>query len=503
MDAHGGILVVDDEAGMREACRWVLTTEGYQVELAVNGKEGLDKLRKGAYEVALIDLKMPGLDGLELLRLAHEQSPDTVCIMITGYATLDTAVDATKRGAYEFISKPFTPEELTCSVQRALERRRFALEARRLREEMERNMLQLSTEKSRIRSIVNCMVDGVVVTNRDNQLVLINPSALRMLRIEQMDVIGRPVGSVGLADDVANLMTSQLAKPGVEMAVREFNAGETVLMANVATVRDEQGEALGSVAVLRDITQMKALDKLKSQFVRMVAHELRAPLGAISQYLDVIINGAVAGDPERQVRMLTRCQDRANTLLGLIDDLLDLSSIEAGRVARNLESVQVEALVMETVEVFRAQAEARDITVTVDAPAGLPPVLADRRDMGRVFTNLLSNAIKYNRNGGKVTVTARREGGRLCVQFADSGYGIPEEARSHLFEEFFRVKLAETERVTGTGLGLSIVKRLVEAHQGYVTAQSKLGIGSTFSVYLPIPPSSAKSGLKIVPGTKK
>ncbi|MHB9092688.1 MAG: response regulator, partial [Chloroflexota bacterium] len=182
MDAHGGILVVDDEAGMREACRWVLTTEGYQVELAVNGKEGLDKLRKGAYEVALIDLKMPGLDGLELLRLAHEQSPDTVCIMITGYATLDTAVDATKRGAYEFISKPFTPEELTCSVQRSLERRRFALEARRLREEMERNMLQLSTEKSRIRSIVNCMVDGVVVTNRDNQLVLINPSALRMLR---------------------------------------------------------------------------------------------------------------------------------------------------------------------------------------------------------------------------------------------------------------------------------------------------------------------------------
>jgi signal transduction histidine kinase len=225
----------------------------------------------------------------------------------------------------------------------------------------------------------------------------------------------------------------------------------------------------------------------------MVAHELRAPLGAISQYLDVVMGGVVANDPDRQAGMLRRCKDRASSLLGLIDDLLDLSTIEAGHVARELEPLRVGSLLAETVEVFRAQAEARDISVSLDVPIDLPLVMADRRDLGRVFTNLLSNAIKYNRDGGRVEIRVRRDSGRLRIDFADTGFGIPPEAQGHLFEEFYRVKMAATERVTGTGLGLSIVKRLVEAHQGAVTALSELGAGSTFSVVLPV---LAESGVK-------
>ncbi len=484
MEGRGRILVVDDEPGMREGCRWVLSAEGYEVDLACDGKEGLAKLA-GGYEVALIDLKMPGIDGLDLLRAAREQAPDMVCIVITGYATLETAVEATKRGAYEFISKPFTPDELTCSVRRALERRRLLLEARRLREEMERSLLHLSTEKSRLRSIINCMIDGVLVTNREGQLVLTNPAALRLLRLRDADLVGHHLADSGLSPECAELIASPLAGPEYEMVVREFAVGDSVLMANVAPVRDEQGEVLGAVAVLRDITRLKELDRIKSQFVRMVAHELRAPLGAISQYLDVLLGGAVAGDPERQGRMLRRCQERANGLLGLIDDLLDLSSIEAGRVARNLEPLSVGTLLAETMEVFRPQAEARDVTLALEAALDVPPVLADRRDLGRVFTNLLSNAIKYNRDGGRVLLGVRQDDGWVVVQFRDTGYGIPAEAMEHLFEEFFRVKMAATERVTGTGLGLSIVKRLVEAHHGYVTVESELGVGSTFTVYLP------------------
>lgn len=485
MEQHSGILVIDDEPGMREGCRWVLSAEGYAVELAKDGREGLEKLRSGAFEVALIDLKMPGVDGLDVLQAAREHAPDTVCIVITGYATLETAVEATKRGAYDFISKPFTPDELTCSVRRALERRRLLLEARRLREEMERSMLHLNAEKSRLRSIINCMVDGVLVTNSESRLVLTNPAALRMLRLRDADLIGRPVTESGLAVEMAELIAAPLAGRDYEMIVREFAVGDAVLMANVAPILDERGGVIGAVAVLRDITKLKELDKLKSQFVRMVAHELRAPLGAISQYLDVILSGAVAADPERQARMLRRCQDRAGGLLSLIDDLLDLSSIEAGRVARNLESVPIGTLLAETVEVFRPQAEARDIALELAVDLDVPPVLADRRDMGRVLTNLLSNAIKYNRDGGKVQMSVTKDDGRVCIAFRDTGYGIPDDAKAHLFEEFYRVKMAATERVTGTGLGLAIVKRLVEAHHGFVTVESTLGVGSTFTVYLP------------------
>ena len=486
MEADGRILVVDNEPGMREGCRWVLSAEGYEVDLAKDGLEGLDKLRDGGFAIALSDLKMPGMDGLDLVRAAQEAASDTVCIVITGYATLETAVEATKRGAYDFISKPFTPDELTCSVRRALERRRLSLEARRLREEMERNLLHLNTEKSRLRSIINCMQDGVLVTNREAQLVLTNPAALRMLRLQEADVLGGHVTRIGLGRELSELIAWPLSDGGFVMRTREFEAGDRALMANVAPIRDERSEVLGSVAVIHDITRLKELDKVKSQFVRMVAHELRAPLGAISQYLDVLNSGAVANDPERQSRMLNRCQDRATALLSLIDDLLDLSKIEAGRVARDLEPLQLGVLLAETIDVFRAQAEARDIAIKLEAELDLPLVLGDRRDLSRVFTNLLSNAIKYNRNGGKVIVRAQRDDGRVRVAFEDTGYGIPPESLSHLGEEFYRVKMVATERVTGTGLGLAIVKRLLEAHNGYLTIASEVGVGSTFTVFLPV-----------------
>lgn len=394
-------------------------------------------------------------------------------------------MEATKRGAYDFISKPFTPDELTCSVRRALERRRLLMEARSLREEMERSMLHLNTEKSRLRSIINCMLGGVLVTNREAQLVLTNPSALQMLRLRETEVIGGHVAAVGLGKELAELILSPLSDSAFEMKTREFEAGDRVLMANVAPIRDEGSTVLGSVAVIHDITRLKEVDKVKSQFVRMVAHELRAPLGAISQYMDVLSSGAVANDPERQARMLNRCQDRATALLSLIDDLLDLSKIEAGRVARDLEPIPLGTLLAEAVEIFRPQAEARDIGLQLEAALDLPLVLGDRKDLSRVFTNLLSNAIKYNRNGGKVIVRAQRDDGRVRVEVQDSGFGIPAESLSHLCEEFFRVKMPATEQVTGTGLGLAIVKRLLEAHNGYLTAASELGVGSTFTAFLP------------------
>ena len=485
MDERTEVLVVDDEPGIREGCRRVLAAEGYAVDVAKDGLEGAAKVRNGTYAAALVDLRLPGIDGLELLKIIRESAPDTACVVITGFGTLDRAVEATKRGAWEFISKPFTPDELTTTLDRALERRRLALEARRLREQMESSLLNLSTEKSRLRSIINCMVDGVLVTNRDGQIVLTNPTALSMLALDRDRCVGRPAAEAGLMSELAELIDNPTGEDE-GLVTRELAVGDAVLMANVAPVRDDQGAVIGTVAVLRDITRLKEIDRVKSQFVRMVAHELRAPLGAISQYMDVLINSQVPIDPQRQKNMLHRCQDRTQGLLGLIDDLLDLSTIDAGRVARNLENLRVGSLLAEAVEIFRPQAEARDITVALDVPIDEPAIAADRRDIGRVFTNLISNAIKYNRDGGTVQVTVSREDGTVRIDIRDTGYGIPIDAQVHLFEEFFRVKMPATERVTGTGLGLAIVKRLVEAHEGVVSVESELGKGSTFTVLLPI-----------------
>ncbi|MHB1006240.1 MAG: sensor histidine kinase [Chloroflexota bacterium] len=484
MDERTEILVVDDEPGIREGCRRVLVAEGYSVDVAKDGLEGAAKVRGGTFAAVLVDLRLPGLDGLDLLKIIREQSPDTACVVITGFGTLDRAVEATKRGAWEFISKPFTPDELNATLGRALERRRLGLEARRLREQTESSLLNLITEKSRLRSIINCMVDGVLVTNRDGQLVLTNPTVLGMLGLDESRCVGRPASEAGLMPELAELIDNPSSEDE-GLVTRELVVDDAVLMANVAPVRDEQGAVIGAVAVLRDITRLKEIDRVKSQFVRMVAHELRAPLGAISQYMDVLLNSSVPIDPQRQKNMLHRCQDRTHGLLGLIDDLLDLSTIEAGRAARNLERLRVGSLLAEVVEVFRPQAEARDITLALDVPIDEPTISADPQDIGRVFTNLIGNAIKYNRDGGSVRVAVSRHDDMVRIDVRDSGYGIPIEAKDQLFEEFFRVNMPATERVTGTGLGLAIVKRLVEAHEGIVSVESELGRGSTFTVLLP------------------
>lgn len=484
------ILVVDDEKGMRDGCRRILTIEGHEVDTAEDALQGLECLRSGGFDMALLDVKMPGMSGIEMLETIRQIDPDLVSVIITGYATIETAIEATRKGAYDFLPKPFTPDELLAKVNKALDRRALLVEARRLREERAARLLEIAAEQSRLRTVINCMVDGVVVTNRDGQVVLYNPAALRMLGCKDAPILGRLVTECLPNEELASLIVNALppADMNYSMVSREISVngeGNTVLMANIAPVRDEQGTVLGTVAVLRDISKLKELDRVKSQFVSMVSHELRAPLGAIQGYLEVVLT---AGDtlPEEEVRdMLLRAKERASALLNLIDDLLNISTIEAGRVARNIQTLQIAEVIHSSVDFMRIEAKEKRISLQDLVADDLPLVRADKDDLARVLINLLSNAIKYNREGGEVKVQAGVSGAYVRVDVIDNGIGIPPAAIPRLFDEFFRVKSPETREITGTGLGLSIVKRIVEAHQGRVEVQSEPGKGSTFSVFIP------------------
>jgi two-component system, OmpR family, phosphate regulon sensor histidine kinase PhoR len=488
MERQGHILVVDDEKGMREGCRRVLISEGARVAVAADPEAGLELVNANSFDLALIDVKMPGMGGIELVRRLQQIDPTLVSVMITGYATLETAIEATRNGAYDFLPKPFTPDELMAKVNKGLERRWLMLEAKRLRQERERRLLEISAEKSRLLTIINCMQDGVLVTNRDGQLVLHNPAARAMLQLHADNSSPQPLESCVPLPEIAALVDSALSAAAPEgMLSHEVVGpdGQQTLMANVAAVRDERAETIGAVTVLRDITSLKRLERAKSQFVGMVAHELAAPLGAIKGYLDLLISGAAGDDPEQRRQMLERSRDRASALLELIDDLLQDSQLEAGHVSRRFESVCLPEVVSDAWEVVRPQAEERGIECSHRLPPDIPQVLADRGDMVRLFTNLLSNAIKYNREGGSIRLHARTDSNYLEVDVVDTGLGIPEESLGRLFEQFYRVKSPETRSITGTGLGLSIVKRILDAHHGYIKVESRPGVGSSFAVYLP------------------
>ena len=490
MSQGARILIVDDEQPIRTACARILAEEGAYTETAEDGTTGLEKAKSGKFDLALIDLKMPQMDGMELLSRLSQMDPDMIKIIITGYATLETAIEAVQKGAYDYIPKPFTPGELRTRVRRGMEKRTLMREARALAEERERNLLELANEKSRTQTIIQCMGDGLLVTNRDRQVVFCNPAGRRLLRIKKPLPAGEALVQVLQYPELMDLVEEAMTlTDGQQMASQELlpptPQGPT-LMANCAPVKDERGQTIGTVTVIRDISELKELDKAKSTFVSMVAHELRAPLAAVEGYLDVILDGPGVDDPKKVQKILERSRNRTRSLLALIDDLLAISRMQTGRMAKEKEKLSASPLLKEVGELIRGEAFSRQIDLEMDLAGDLPLVSANREDLTRVFTNLLDNAIKYNRRGGRVLIRAKKDEGFVDIEIQDTGIGIAKKDLDHIFDEFYRVKTKETQTIAGTGLGLAIAKKIIEAHNGQIEVESKPHQGSTFRVLLPI-----------------
>ena len=492
MSDSANILVVDDERGIREGCRRILAAEGFSVDVAANGKEGWDLVRaRKSYDLLLVDLMMPVMSGLELMDEVSRFDPEIIMIVITGFATIETAVEAMKHGAYDYVPKPFTPDQLLAVVNRGLEKRRLRIQAQRLMEERDQKLLEVAKEESKLHAIVDSMADGILVINNERQIVLWNPAAVKMLNLHEKLEAGKDIRElipqkdlIALIDKAFTPDASQYTVLSEEIELREPES--RTLMVNLSAVRDSNGQGLGVVSVLRDITDLTEINQVKTQFVTMVTHELRAPLAAIEGYLTAYLQGLAGTDPQVSRQMLDRAKQRAHALLEMVNDLLEFSRLEAKRVVRKKELLDLSGIITSTVELLKGQGDSKGIQFHVDLPEPLPLIEADRCEMEQLFTNLVSNAIKYNVKRGKVMVSAKRSNHSLNIRVADTGIGIAEEHLPHIFEEFYRVSGPETRYTTGTGLGLSIVKKIVESHYGRIEVESKAEKGTTFTVKLPI-----------------
>ena len=485
MDPKPRVLVVDDEFGIREGCRLILDMEGFEVDLAADGLAGLELFEKNRnYDIGLIDLKMPRMGGLELIEKIRARDEDMVLFVITAYAAFDTAVEATKRGAWGYIPKPFTPDELLLPIRRGLERRALALEARRLREERESRMLEIAAERGRSAAILRVMSDGVLVVNRDRELVLMNHAARRILPGADGLSLPAPLSALPGAGGLAELFAEAAGGPGGDILSRELPLGPGVFLASLSALPEAAGGAAGVAAVLHDITALKALETAKSMFVSMVAHEVKRPLGVVEGYLQVVLAG-MAGGPEKERQLLERALIRARTLRELVSELMDLSAMETGKFNLKREPLDLSAVLGEALEVAREKAREKNIEVRDDRAADGLLVLADREAMQSVFGNLLDNAVKYTPDCGRVTLAAAVAGNYVRVSVADTGIGMTPPEQEKLFEEFYRAHNEFTARIPGTGLGLSLARRLVEMHHGSIAVTSARGAGSTFTVCIP------------------
>lgn len=486
------ILVIDDERVIRKGCEQVLIKMDFLVDTAENGRLGFELVQQNDYDLILVDLMMPEMDGIQFLKKTREKDPNLVTIVITGHATIESAVTAVKSGAYDYLPKPFTPETLRTIVKRGLDKRQLVKEAEALRQERDRNLLEISNERTRLRTIVNCIGEGLLVTNRKGQLVLINPLASKMLKMKNENLIGQPaIGNLNNKEieDLIQTTLEEIEPEKNSVITRQviFNEENAIIYhCTLAPIQENSGEILGLILSIRDISEEKKLEKIKSEFVHLVAHELKAPLGATEGYLSLVLDTYNDLEDEQKRNFIEKSRDKAQALQQLIKDLLDYSAIEAGAVAQQMGPIKIQEVINEVVDFMKLEMEKKSITLNMNIPPDIPVIRGDKNDLGRLFTNLLSNAIKYNKDNGTISIQIETEELFLKVSIHDTGIGLTEEEQSQIFNDFFRVNNAFTRKIPGTGLGLSIAKRLAESHFGYIGVSSEVGKGSTFSVHLPL-----------------
>jgi len=484
------ILIVDDEQDIREGSQRILTRIGFEVSLASRGDEALEKLADTQAAILLLDLKMPGMDGMDVLARVKKKYPDVLVIVITGYATVETAIQAMKQGAYDFISKPFEPDQLRIIVNRAAEKFRLKTKAQQLAREQRRTLSDLATEQSRIRTVVESLPNGVVVTNNDGQVALMNPAFRQLMGLNVDFEFGQPVDAYIQDPELCELVMD-ISKgkyidyediPSYEFSLND----ETYLLAEAQPIIGRKNQCLGAVVNLVDITSMKVLDRMKSEFVAKVSHELRSPLSTIHEQLAVVINDMVEVTPKNDRKILARAKEKTHGLISLIGDLLDLSRIEEGVICTEPQPVKVDELLESIIQFLQAQAKSKNQTLKLETQAtDLPPIQADPLALESIFGNLIANAINYSQEGGDITVRIDMAGINLRVKVMDTGFGIEEKYMDKIFERFYRVKNEKTRFITGTGLGLPIVKELVTSLNGFIDVESVSGKGSVFTVLLP------------------
>ncbi len=478
------ILVVDDEYGVRSGIRQILEIEGYDVDDAETGREALALLEANSYDVALLDYRLPDMDGLSILQSIKSSGADVATCMITAYANIDTAIAATRQGVDFFLPKPFLPDDLLGVVEMLVRHKLARSEAERLRREHEAGLLALAEEKTQTHSLVSSLRDAVLVVNRDGDAVLANEAMTALLEMSQDQVVRRPAAAVLAPGPLASLV-EQLEAPIKDRTIGQLAVDDRTYMTSIVTFRDDEGEALGRILTLSDISQIRRLAMEKERFIRTMVHELKAPLGAVRSLVEVATDRSLGDDLDAYQPMLNRAQERIDGMVQLISDLLSLSRSEQAKNVAEPELLDVEPAVDLALAQQAERLAAWDVAGQKEIEPDLPPVLMAADDLAMILTNLVGNAVKYNREHGSVTVRARHEGPWLRLEVEDTGIGIAEDNLDQVTSEFFREKRPETRDLEGSGLGLAIVKRLVERAGGRLEVRSVLDQGSTFTVFLP------------------
>lgn len=666
------ILVVDDDKNVRDSSSILLQQEGFDVQKAADGYEAIEKIKKGFYNLVLTDIKMPGISGLELMHEIKKIAPETIVILMTGFATLDSAIEAIREDAHDFITKPFNIKNLIASVNKALDIQRLSNENKRLYEQTQKDKIKLrkrayelsvlndfsntinkafnyktlmnfvidsvykiiecdicatlllesnpelnifanhslnkkkideikmiiledipnttpsiidkisthfekvqkddlvkpkekiktylnipliienkkigaifvgsinkevfppierqllctitnqtsqaivrikniiSEEKIKMDAMVASMSNGVILTDVDNNILVINSAAKKMLLLKrESDIIDidflKKNRNFHLDNYISEKKESKKEVLTKEVYIKEPK--ESVLNIDLTPIKNINNKIIGHITVLRDITELKEIDRMKTEFVSIVSHEMRTPLTSIKNCINIILTEATGKINENQKKFLSMASDSTNRMARLINDLLDLSKMESGRMEYHFEKIDLNSILESVITSLQTQITTKNIHITKKIAANLPKIYADSGKITQVITNILDNALKFTPSQKNIQVGVRKmQGENLTVKnttfnlpvsvfkqdsfveinIKDSGSGITAQDMDKIFDKFQQVEDSLKREVGGTGLGLPIAKSIVNAHNGQIWVESKEGQGSNFRFILPI-----------------
>jgi PAS domain S-box-containing protein len=343
--------------------------------------------------------------------------------------------------------------------------------------------------RRRLAAILASTTNGVLVTDQTDRVLLINPAMERALGIRGKDVAGRPVVDALSGIDKAGLLARRLslgisaATGGAADGKVELEANGRAFLAGISTVYSHEGQTMGRVAVLQDVTDIKELDRMKSDFIAGISHDLLSPLTYMHNYTTML---PIVDDPALKQEYVEKILAGIERVTRLVNDQLELARIEAG-LNLQFDRVKVDDMLREIAMEYASPAKAAGVALVVDAAANLPPAVADPTLLRRAITNLVTNGLKHAADSGELKMRAEANGGELVISICDRGPGIAAADLAHLFEKFYRGQgMSTADRAKGSGLGLAIVKSVADHHNGRVWCESRPGEGSTFFLAIPI-----------------
>lgn len=493
------ILLADDEESIRNMMRMTLELDGYLVLTAADGQSALDIFQKEAPEVVLLDVRMPGMDGVETLRRIKEINHDSEVIIISGHGDMDMAIQCLRMEASNFLTKPVSEEILSLSLKRALEKVALRRKVKQYTRDLETLVREANVELEKAyqfrENIIEHSPDAIVCIRKGGAIIIFNSAAEKLLGYRKEEVIGSmnivQIYPPGVARKIMkDLKSGDFGGPDIlqkrQVSLVDKHGNELPVYISAAILY-ENGVEAGSVGIFTDLREKMKLEKqlLRSEKLSSlgklsagIAHEINQPLTGVLTFAHLLAkkfknDEATRKDLEIIVRETTRIR-------GIVQGILDF----AREMPMQRKPRRIEEILGQTLEIIVHQQRFFGVELVKEYDPEIPEVVVDSNLMEQVFMNIILNALDAMHGNGKLTIRTRRVDEAVEIEFQDTGCGMPEAMLDKIFDPFFTTK--DSTEGMGMGLGLAVSYGIIKNHNGDIVVNSREGVGTTFTIKLPI-----------------